>query len=281
MHRTAARLILLVLFAVLASFGNAETLLAEAKIASIDARGFILKIGTEEVPVEDESSTRFWKSKDVAKKEQFVVGDEVGVRIKIDSTPAVVREMADLDTWKWLNRVRKEVVSGTVVKAESKFVTLRLEDSSTFTFRISDKTDLKVKGQDVSVTDLAEGQKLYAKGRLLPSLDTWLVSLSDTEPAAKTTTKSKSTKEKSLRISAAGKLRGVVDHHLPAHGMFDIWYEGRLLHITYTAKTTFTWGKEKTGPGDLRKGVGVDITYKRDSFGRLIASKVELFEVAR
>lgn len=255
-------------------------MLVEAKIAEVTERGFILKVGSDSVPVQDESATHFWRNRAPSGRTSFSVGDAVGVRLKTDATPVVLREMADLDTWKWLDQIRKQVVMGTLLRAEAKTLTLRLEDGSTFTFRHSDKSAIDLKGKPAGLNDLVEGQKLYVKGRLLPSLDTWVVSLSDVRPPVKESKATKSAKEKPLKIAAAGSIRGVVDHHLPSHTMFDIWYQGRLIHITYTARTSFTFGGERAGPIDLRKGIGVNVTYRRDQLGRLVATKIEMFEVA-
>jgi hypothetical protein len=281
LYRTA-RFILTLVLALMSAWASAETLLVEATIAEITERGFILRVGSESVPAEDESATRFWKERAKSEKEGFSVGDAVGVRLKTDTTPAIVREMADLPTWNWLLKLRKEPMSGVLVKAEPKWITLRFDDGSTFAYRFSDKSAVTLKGNEAGLMDLQEGMRLYAKGRLLPTLDTWLVTLSDAPPvvASKSPTKSKKATPKPLKLAAAGKLRGVVDHHLAKHLMFHIWYEGRLILITYSAKTTFTWNGERVRPSEIRNGIGASITYRRDQYGRILAQRVELFEVA-
>ena len=153
MNRTVRPFAFLILL-LIAALGRAETLLTEATIAEVSERGFVLKVGSEAVPVEDESATRFWRAQAKAERSAFKVGDAVGVRIKTDNSPAVLREMADVPTWKWLTRIRKEIVAGTLVKAEAKAVTLKLDDGTTFIYRTSDKSDFILKGKEASLNDL-------------------------------------------------------------------------------------------------------------------------------
>jgi hypothetical protein len=193
----------------------------------------------------------------------------------------VLRELADISTYDWLEKVRKEVVSGTVVKVDQRVLVLRLDGGAEFAFRYSDKSKVTVQGAP-AITDLKEGQRLYVKGRLLPTLDTWIVSASDQkpEPAA---TKSKKSKEpateraKPIKIGASGTLKGTVDLHRPTYQMVDLMVEGHLIHAIYNAKTTIRLDGQKSDLSAIARGLKIEITYRRDQYGRLIASKIELF----
>ncbi|HEY0865848.1 MAG TPA: DUF5666 domain-containing protein [Fimbriimonas sp.] len=252
----------------------AETQLVEASIAEINDRGFILKIGTEPLAVEDESATRFWKSKAPAKREAFKVGDLVKVRLKTDAAPTVVREMADRPTFAWLDKIRKEPMSGTVSKVDARYVTLKFADGAEFSYRATAKSDIAV-GEAKTAADLKEGTKVYAKGRTLPTLDTWLVSLSDKPAAAASKSKeTKKPKPKPLKLEKQGSIRGTVTGHVPIYRIFDVDRDGFRLHITYNDKTKFVRG----GPGDIVVGARSDVSYYRDAFGRIIATKIELFK---
>jgi hypothetical protein len=254
----------------------AETLITKAKIAEVTERGFILTIGTEAVAVQDESASHFWKDRKPAGKSDFAAGASVTVRLKTDAAPTVVREMADTATYDWLEKIRKDVVACTVVKVDPKVMTVKIDGGGEFAYRYSDKS--KVTVADASgVTDLKEGQKLFVKGRLLPSLDTWIVSASDTKPLETPKTKTSKPKETKTVIGPSGTIRGTVDLHRTTYLMIDLMVEGRLIHTVYNAKTQFKLDGQKADPSAIQRGQKIEVTYKRDQFGRLIASKVELF----
>jgi hypothetical protein len=54
--------------------------------------------------------------------------------------------------------------------------------------------------------------------------------------------------------------------------------EGVLLHVSYTAKTRFFHNDSESTFSATHRGEKGVITYSRDRFGRIIASKVELFD---
>jgi hypothetical protein len=270
------RLLLVLVALVVAAAASAETLLTKAKIAEITERGFILSVGTEVIPVVDETATRFWRSRQPATKEDFKVGDLVGVRLKTDATPTLVREMADGATWDWLLKVRKEVLPAEVVKVDLKSIVLKVEGVE-FSFRYSDKSEITVAKKKTSAVELEKGQKLFVKGRLLPTLDTWLVSASDVAPApvvAKASAKKPALPP--LNIGNSGTIKGVVHMHQPHLRMFDLVIQERIVHFAYTPATAFFVDGKKSTASAVERGLTAQVVYKRDQFGRLIVSKVEL-----
>jgi hypothetical protein len=129
--------------------------------------------------VEDGSGTRFWRSKAPATREAFKAGETVQVRLKTDVNPPRLREMADPETGRWLEGVRKGPVSGVVAKVDPKLITARFDDNSTFTYRVTAKTRIRLNGAEVPISSVMEGMRLTFRGRTLPSLDAWLASLTD------------------------------------------------------------------------------------------------------
>lgn len=256
---------------------HAETLVTDAKVIRVDD-GFVLQVGTQPLGVADGFETRYWKHRVPAKKDAFKEGDAVSVRIKTDADPPQLREIADKDTAIWLDTIRKGVKRGTVVKVDSKYVTLKFDDGSQFAYRATDKTQVTLKGKSgTGVGALEEGMVVYAKGRLLPNLDTFLVEVLDSAPivAPKTDTgKAKTPKLPALK--ADGTLEGQVRKHIPSISMFDIEAD-RLLHITYSAGTKWTLDGKPASRDALRPLLRVKITYKRDKAGRILASQVEMF----
>jgi hypothetical protein len=262
----------------LVSAAHAETLITEAKIMKVTERGYILQVGSEPLAVEDSNVTRFWKAKSAAKRDAYGEGDTIYARIKTDADPPQLRELADKPTWQWLDSIRKGFKRGVVEKVDTKYLVLKFEDGSSFSYRATDKSDVKLKSNpEASLRDVTPGMTVYAKGRTLPTLDTFLVEITDSTPAEKPTAKKSSTKEsKPTPLSTTGTLRSKVGQIFENLSMFDIESGGRKLHITYNLGTLFLLDGKPAKKSALSVGLAVVVTYKRDKAGRIIASKVEL-----
>lgn len=278
--RLVHRVVVIVLLAALSAlaFASGSTELVDAKIAAVTERGFILQVGTDNLTVEDSSSTKFWREKHVVKRDAFKASDLITARIKTNVDPPELRELADRQTWQWLDRIRKEPQSGTIEKIDDKYLVLRLADGSTFTYRATDKTKVDVKAKPgAKVVDLEVGEKVFAKGRTLATLDTWLAEVTDTPPAAKPEKGSKKRKAKPVMLPSSGKLDGLVLAHLAPYRMFDMIHQVATLHITYNDRTKFYLDGRPTKSSAIQPQQKVLITYTRDKYGRIVASKVELF----
>ncbi len=258
-----------------------ETLVSSAKVVKLTDRGMIVQIGTEPLAVEDDSKTRFWRAKSVAKREDFKPGEAVVVRVKTDEDPPELREVADEATWKWLEAVRKNPQRGKVEKLDSKYLTVSFGDGSKFAYRVTEKTDIELKGKVGSLSDLSVGMAVYVKGRTLPTLDTWAVLITD-EAIPTKEAKSKSDagegpkKAKTKPLDSAGKIEGRVTALHQELRMFDVDQNGRILHISYSASTVFTLDGKSAKATDLALGQFAVITYRRDKNGRIMASRVDL-----
>lgn len=275
------RWILAVAMLLVGSASRAESLITAAKILEVTDRGFVLMVGTEPLAVEDTAETKVWRNLSTAKRDALQRGDQVYARIKTDSDPPMLREVADETTWKWLESIRKTARRGTVEKVDAKYLYLRFDDGSKFSYRITDKSDISLAGKPGTVSDLVVGMAIFVKGRLLPTLDTWVVEISDRAPAAKpaATSKSPTTKKpKPVQLPASGKLEGVILADMPPLKMFDILVdEVRTFHITYNLETKYYGDGKASDRSVLQRNLKVLVTYKRDKYGRLLASKVEVF----
>lgn len=264
---------------------HCETLVTPAKISEVTERGLVLMIGTEAVVVEDTSETKWWRACTLAKKESFRPGDTVQVRIKTDADPPALKEIADADTWKWLDSVRKEFRPATIEKIDSRMLHVKFDDGTKFSYRFTEKSGLELKDkQSATGNDLSAGMRIYIKGRLLPNLDTWVFMITDTPPppnerktSAGSAKPPKGTAIKEKPLPDSGKLEGRMVTHLPNLRMFDILVEPKSFHITYDRDTKFYVDKKLMDPSVLRTGQVVVVTYKRDKYGRLLSSKVEIF----
>jgi hypothetical protein len=265
-------------------FARAENEIVEGKVLERTEKGFVLRVGTEPLAVDDEHDTRFWHGKGPAKRDDLNVGDSVFARIKTDNDPPILRELADKDTWNWLNRIRTEPQSGTIEKVDSKTVTVKFSDGSKFVYRATDKSKVSLKDKmNAGLSDLTVGQQVYAKGRTLPTFDTWLVEISDS-PIAGSASKSKTTKKKEDKVPRApalpesGKLEGHTLVDIPKLSMFDvIAADNRSLHISYDEKTKFYLEGKICTPSMIERGMRFSLLYHRDRFGRILATKVELY----
>jgi hypothetical protein len=260
----------------LSAFAIAETLLTTAKIVSITERGMVLMVGTEPLAVEDGPDTRWWKGKTVVKRDAFKEGDAVHARIKTDADPPILRELADKATWDWLDANRRQPRSGTIEKIDSKYLTLKLSDGSTFAYRATEKSQVKLKGRDADLSDLEAGMKVYAQGRTLANLDTWLVMITD-EPIPGKETKASAKKEKIAPLPSTGTIEGKTLSDFPKINMFDMLHGVRTLHITYNLKTQWFLDGKPAKHSAFQRDLAVIVTYRRDKAGRIIAIKVELF----
>jgi len=273
--------VLLCVLWMLSSFARGETLVTAAKILEVTPRGFILMVGTQPLAVEDTPDTLWWFRMASGKRGDFKVDDSVHVRIKTDSDPPVVREMADPETWKWLDAIRKTPKKGTIESMDAKYVSIKFDDGTKFRYRITDKSDVMIGGKEGSLIDLKAGMSVWVRGRLLPTLDTWVMEISDTEPPKKETKPAKTTKtETDTRkpIALTGILTGKITATLPKFKMIDVDVKGRLFHITTDSATQFFYkGKEAIAP-TIKLGMTATVTYKRDKTGRIFAVKMELFD---
>ena len=260
------------------AFAQAANLVYDAKIVQVTERGFVLKAGTENISVEDDQRTKFWKVKLPVTREAFKTGETVTVKVKTDANPPLVRELSDVATAKWLDHIRKNAVPGTIKKIDLKRIVIDLDDKSEFSYAYSEKTKVEVKNTMSAVSDLKEGMHVYAKSQLMPSLDTRLTLLSDrlavTDKPAKGGAKVKA--EKPVKLAEAGGLLGTVSAIDESLGIFDIDGSMPSVHITYNSQTKFILAGTLVSIKTLKIGDTVEIVYRRDKFGRIVASKVTL-----
>ena len=257
---------------------GAGSRIVEGKIeAAPEGEAWVLRIGAEAVPVSLEKRTRFWANRAAADAKAFKVGDAVVARIAPDESPAAVRELADKASWEWLEKIRKGVREATVKTYDGKKLTVAFADGSEMGYRATEKSKITLDGKGATLGEIKPGQRLWIKGRTLPSLDIWLVAASDKAIAdAPKKTAAKKDAPKPKKLAASGKLEGTIDLHMQGQNMFDLIVDGNRLHVSYFGATAFTFGGTKCGPNELVPKRTATVTYKRDQYGRLGASRVEI-----
>ncbi len=270
------RFALVALLVLAAHLCGAETLVTKARILEITEKGFVLSLGTQSVVADADVKTKFWKSNKPGKLSDFGVGDAVSIRLKTDANPQQIREMADERTSIWLDRIRMETLGGLVERVDAKTLTLLLEDGSQFIYRHSEKSKLVLAGASPAMMSLKKGQRIYVKGRLLPTLDTWIVTATDVKPSP-----ARLPAAPPAEILSSGRLKGFVDLHQPQHSMVDLYVGERLIHVVYTSKTKVKLEGAKAQLSDIQRGLWMEVLYRRDTYGRPIASQIELFHGRR
>jgi len=267
----------LILLTLLGSAARGETLISEAKIREITARGFVLSVGTESMTVEDASSTKFWLSKASAKREAFKADQSVMVRIKTDANVPALREMADLTSWTWLERVRSQFIGGSLVKHDGKTLSVKFDDGSTFAYRATDKSKIRLTDGESKFSTLKEGQRIYVKGRLLSNLDTWLAEIVDRAPAqAPAKTSRSKTASKAPPLPKTGTFECTALGYNLGLQMLDVLHGIETIHITINRDTRWYVNDRKVAtPESVVKGAGLKIAFKRDRYGRIVATRID------
>lgn len=254
-----------------------------ARVIQVTERGFVLRVGGSELVVEDTPKAHFWLKKVASKRTAFVAGADVYVRIKTDSTPVILREMADPESSQWLDDLRSKPHKGTVKNLDAKTITFGFADGSEMIYRVTAKTKVTMKGADVSPADLKPGDVLYIKCRALSTLDLSLVLASDLpikeddEPGDKRG-KGRKKSADAFHLAASGTFEGEVGALSPAWKMFDVLTSGTTLHVSYNPQSRFLFGGVKGAVTGLKTGMHAKITYRRDTFGRIVGSRIEVIE---
>ena len=274
-----------------------------AKIEGLRASGFSLRVGNATVVADWTDKTRAWANKVAVERSAFRVGDTVWVRLKEGVGGDEIREIADVSSWNWLESIRKTVKAGSISAIDAKYITVKFADSTTMAYRATPKSKVSLSGQPATLADLKVGQALFWKGRTLATLDTWLVYVTDKTPSkaemeipSANGTKSGRTKTSTgksgggklgpsnqspvgaaPKLQMIGEITGRVQLIMTGQNLFDMFVGSTLLHINYTSATRFLINGQRVAPGEVLPGMSAKVSYRRDTYGRIYASRVILF----
>lgn len=257
----------------------AQVEIVEGRIENVTGKQFELSTSKGRISALTDSKTRFWFGRQSVDMEKFPVGINFSARIKVSDDSATVKEIADTATAAWLTNIRKVPQLGTVVITNLKGITVKFADNTTFTYRATEKSQVIVGGKEASLDSIQPGQTLYFHARLLSNYDTWLKLASDAPPAIKpeatrTTTKSAKASQERAPMASSGEIEGTIVFFYPKTPIFDIVVDGQRYHVNYTANTQFVVDGKKAGANVLDLDLVVRIKYRRDRFGRIMASKI-------
>jgi len=269
----------------LAALGAAQSRTFEARLVSI--RGDILTLDTPDGAIQAEVSTatRAWYDFRPCALATLPIGQTMFVKASFDRKTPLVREIADIASKAWLDRVRRETLAATVRKFAEGRLDVAFADGRTFQYRVTDKSEIATGGMARKPQDLTAGATVYVRGRLLSNGDTWLYKLSDVAPAieppkatrsSSSSSASGSRKTPAAPLPSSGKTKGVVTFKLPGMGMFDLNIDGVTYHFRYVPETRWTVDGKKAEHTALELDLEVEVWYRRDRFGRLIVSRVAI-----
>lgn len=181
------RYFLFILMGLFCMTGWTETEIFQAKLETMDAGSgqlLLKRKGGADVRANLYKKARFWLKKKPVSSEQFAqaAGEQVMVRMSVNtSVTPTVREMADLETWKWLESVRRGVVKGKILELEENALIIELPDKSQFAYKLTDKTKWERDSQPAKLEDFRVGEPVFIAPRLLSNLETMLTVVSNTE----------------------------------------------------------------------------------------------------
>lgn len=250
----------------------AETEIFLATLTKFDPEGgsiVLTRAGKPEMNATLHKKPRLWLNKQPVDIEGFraLEGKRVMARVSVGTqVRPVVREMADPDTWKWLEKVRRGVVKGTLIGVEDNYLLIEFPDKTRFAYKFTPKTRFEREGKPATLEDFAMGETLYLAPRLLSNLDTMLLSVSNTEkdahigreralPSIQGTIQSINRQKKLLRVlTRAGDLR----------------------EIRYDENTEFTFKGKPVKVEQIKPPARATIHRTRDEEGNDYARKVTI-----
>jgi hypothetical protein len=278
-HYRIGKLALMTLSLVICASAFAQVEILDGRVENVAGKQFELSTPKGRINAVTDSKTRFWFGRQSVEMEKFPVGINFSARIKVSDDSATVKEIADTATAAWLTNIRKTAQLGTVVSTNLKGITVKFADNTTFTYRATEKSQVVLNGKEAKLESIQPGQTLYFHARLLSNYDTWLKLASDAPPAIKpettrSTSKGTSASQDRSPMASSGEIEGTIVFFYPKAPIFDIAIDGQRYHINYTANTQFMVDGKKAGPNVLDLDLVVRIKYRRDRFGRIMASKI-------
>ncbi len=266
-----AAVLCLLLCAVLeGAFAATEIFLATLVTFDPEGNTIILRrTGKPDMSATLHKKPRLWLNKQPVDVEQFrqMEGKPVMVRVSVGTqVRPVVREMADPDTWKWLEKVRRGIVKGTLQGVENNYLIVELPDKTRFAYRFTPKTRFERDGKPATIEDFAIGETIYLAPRLLSNLDTMVLSVSNTEKDAQIG------RERALP-SIQGTIQGI-DRQKKIIKF--LTRAGDVREIRYDEKTEFTFKGKPIKVEQIKPPARATIHRSRDEEGNDYARKVTI-----
>lgn len=217
--------------------------------------------------------TRFWRVGATSALPKFAINETVRARFRVDEAGVELRELSDPGSAEMLDAVRTRYLPATVKKTDSAGWILTLANGAEHFYR-------KVPSTRLDRGVLKEGDKIWARGRMLASLDTVLVHASDVAPpqgpgSAGGTAPSPKPTPTPRPIGDGGMVDVKIVAIIAGMPMFDVDYDGRTYHVTYDASTVFRYERRSVRFGENWLRANVRMRFRRDRFNRILAMRVD------
>lgn len=251
---------------------HAETEIAQVKLVAVNLQEQTLTLQrTGQAPflaMLHKSPRLWWDKKPLAlEKIGELINQRVVVRMSLErGRKPIVRELADPNTWKWLESVRKGIVKGVLKAIDAESLTLEFPDKSQFTYRITARTEWMQAGNPTSPDAFQVGMTVFVAPRLLSNLDTVALAVSnrdrDTQQA----------RERTLPT-----VRGVVQLHDPlAKRIVVRTPSGDTREFVYDQQTEFVSNGKPIKPEQVKVHAEVTIHRRRNPDGSEYARRITL-----
>ncbi|MEN3000519.1 MAG: hypothetical protein ABDI19_01605 [Armatimonadota bacterium] len=254
----------------LCAWADTEIFLARLETFEPERDTIVLKrLGRPEVNASLHKRVRLWLNKQPVSADQFqqMVGQQVMVRMSVGTaTRPIIREMADPDTWKWLEKVRRGIIKGVLVSIESDYLIVEFPDKQRFAYKFTQNTRFTRNGKPATIEDFAVGETLYIAPRLLSNLDTMALAVSNMEKDAQIG------RERSLPTVSGTLL--AIDRENKMLRMRT--RAGDLREFRYDDQTVFTLKGKPIEVERIKPPVPVTVHRKRDEQGNDYARRVTI-----
>lgn len=119
--------------------------------------------------------------------EDFAPGMKVQVRFQSSSNePFKLYDLTDAASWPWLQRVRRDIVTGTVTEVTPTGVVFEdAKEQGQLAYRVTQKSRIQLGGKPVNLAQVPRGARVWIAPRLLPNGAAFVVAMADTEAAAR------------------------------------------------------------------------------------------------
>lgn len=213
-------------------------------------------------------NTQILKSKRKTEPRNFHPGDEVVVRFRKSKTEfPLLYEITDKISADWLNTVRKQTMSVTLVQVgEGELTAEEGAERNPVTYRFTDKTLWGKSGKDASEKEFKPSETVYIVPRLLPSGGLMATAIADTpELAARL-------RERNMR-TLTGTIKTV---DIPRKIIKVETVSGDQRELALSADCMISTGKNFLPVTALKAGDQVSITLKRSTDGDRIVTRITL-----
>ena len=181
-----------------APFKSTKTTKSSAKSPNVKS-GILVAIDTKEetITIKDRlgktsaytltDKTRFLKAKREAEVTAFKPGDAIVVHTRKarDSDEPLASEVADKESWTWIDGIRHNLTEAVITAMDEDGLTVAIGTAKIpLTFATSDKTMWAKNGKEATSTDFKVGEKVCILPRALPSGTIMARAITDTPAAA-------------------------------------------------------------------------------------------------